>query len=82
MNFLFIYINCLYWPDLAYVGGTAEITDASILHAENAQRFTCLNALTNAVYIKLNRTHWYCGAIRVEVPLKFQSELVLHDGTD
>lgn len=85
MNFLFIYINCLYWPDLTYLGGTAEIKDASILHAQNAQRITCLNALTYAFYIKINKTHWYCGSIRVDVPLRFLSIriwVVLHSGMD
>lgn len=55
MDFLFIYINCLYWPDLTYLGGTAKIKDASILHAQNAQRITCLNALAYAFYIKINK---------------------------
>lgn len=77
MNFLFIYINCLFWPDLTYLGGTAEIKDASILHAENARGITCLNALTYAVYIKINTTHWYCGPIRVKVLVRFLSGRIL-----
>lgn len=68
MNFLFIYINCLYWPDLTYLGGTAEIKDAPILHAQSAQRVSCLNALTQTSYIKVNQTHWCCGLVRVNVP--------------
>lgn len=67
MNFLFIYINCLYWPDLTYLGGTAEIKDAPILHAQSAQRVSCLNALTQTSYLKMTETHWYCGPVRVDV---------------
>lgn len=46
MKFLFIYINYMYWPDLTYLGEPAEIKESSILHGQNAQRITCLNALT------------------------------------